>query len=552
MTEPWNHYSARASSEKLRGRYFTPHALARLILERLAVRPGDLVVDPACGDGEFLVAAVHLLADAGVATAARLIEGVAGVELHAETAAVARANVAAAISDRTGEHTQPDSIRVICTSALDLQDRGALFTAVGHRRHADRLIVAGNPPYVDAKRLPADVRRRLLAQQPGAGRGAPDLYIYFLQLVWGWLRGEDRLGLIVPNKLLVSANGQEFREVLLAEQGLLGIDFASHLQLFPDAAVYPIVVYASRTVDGGRPSLRRLAVDDGRLTPGPAIVPPPEAYTSTKIRVIFPWPEGEDEASALTRLLASPGPRLSEVLDIRWSVSFHRAGLRETYVHPTRPNTPNAQRFLGGGPFFGNGEVRRHSHAWAGWWIDYDEARARADSNPLPPLSLFTPPKIIICQNGRTLRAAYDEAGYVLKDTFFVARPLDPGSPMGAFPRAVVGLLCSPYIHFLYSHLFHGSRVGSGYLHFLVAFLQQLPAGEWGVGEAARAAELVRVLESDPSAPGVEAELNDLVANCLGLTPADRTAAARWCRMDPNWLRRDRIPQPGTRKLHPC
>ncbi len=43
-------------AEKLRGVYYTPPRVAEALC-RWAVRPGDRVLDPACGDGVFLSAA---------------------------------------------------------------------------------------------------------------------------------------------------------------------------------------------------------------------------------------------------------------------------------------------------------------------------------------------------------------------------------------------------------------------------------------------------------------------------------------------------------------
>src|SRR6266498_4541974 len=63
MCKSWqNHYQSLTSPGKLRGRYYTPEALVAMMLDALPLAPGDLVVDPSCGDGSFLRGAVTALA----------------------------------------------------------------------------------------------------------------------------------------------------------------------------------------------------------------------------------------------------------------------------------------------------------------------------------------------------------------------------------------------------------------------------------------------------------------------------------------------------------
>ena len=40
--------------------------------------------------------------------------------------------------------------------------------------------------------------------------GAPDLYLYFVHVCLGWLRGGDTLAFVLPNKLLVNTNAGRF------------------------------------------------------------------------------------------------------------------------------------------------------------------------------------------------------------------------------------------------------------------------------------------------------------------------------------------------------
>src|SRR5438034_2627380 len=114
----------------------------------------------------------------------------------------------------------------------------------------ERLLVIGNPPYVEAKRLSSDTKAVLKARYPEAITGAPDLYLYFLHVCLGWLRPADLLAFVLPNKLLVNANAQRLRERLLNEGRLRALWFATQASIFPDAAVYPIVLFAGGAGQG--------------------------------------------------------------------------------------------------------------------------------------------------------------------------------------------------------------------------------------------------------------------------------------------------------------
>src|SRR5205823_65375 len=123
--------------------------------------------------------------------------------------------------------------------------------------------------------------------------------------------------------------------------------------------VYPIVLFASgpqasapqevglssviRSVAGELSMQRQAGID-------------PAWYGATTARAFFPQPEHPVLRQALRRLLrADDRHRLGDVLDLRWSVSFHRAGQREQLVSRQRPGDPSALPFLGGGRFSGNG-----------------------------------------------------------------------------------------------------------------------------------------------------------------------------------------------------
>jgi hypothetical protein len=99
-------------------------------------------------------------------------------------------------------------------------------------------------------------------------------------------------------------------------------------------------------------------------------------------------------------------------------------------------------------------------------------------------------------------------------------------------------------VHFYYSHVFHGSHVNGGYLHFLRSFLVDVPLGRWTEADAAQVAALVRQREqeAEPNASQrLEEEIEAYVEAALGLCREEQAAVHAWAMDDPNWLARERI-----------
>jgi hypothetical protein len=529
-----------------------------MILEGLDLTPQHSVVDPACGDGSFLRGVVASVArrfpDADAPALARHWAGrLIGFDVDRGAVAEARCKLQEAFREHLGVSVPLEALQIHQDDILRYPRLPRLLRkldlpALGKN---ERLLIVGNPPYVEAKRLPRETKEALKRRYPDAVVGAPDLYLYFLHVCLDWLREHDTLAFVLPNKLLVNANAQAIRERLLEEGRLRSLWFATQAGVFPDAAVYPIVLFAAGPSQDTRPDvgaarIERVAAREIRQTDRVTVAP--GWYRRTRARAFFPPPSRPPLRDALERLLQSlEAARLADVLDIRWTISFHRAGLRERYVLPSQPQEPCARRFLGGGPFSGNGEVTRYGLAWAGWWIRYAATELQAEKNPLPDPALFEQPKIVICQNGRTIRAAYDDQGFVLKDTFLCGALREVEHPLVRHPRALVGLLCSRAVHFFYSHVFYGGHVNGGYLHFLRSFLVDIPLGTWTDTAAEEVAGLVRRRETAAVAEWevLEERIETRVAMALGLAEAEQAAIAEWAAGDANWQARERVRGPA-------
>lgn len=183
---------------KARGAFFTPPALCEYVAD-WAIRAGDdLVLEPSCGDAQFLLAAGRRVAAlrGGPISPGQLT----GVELHEDSAATARRRLHAA-----GLHAQIDS--------------GDFFRRPPQARHD---AVIGNPPYIRYQSFNGDARARSREAALSQGvrlTGLASSWAAFAVHASLFLKPSGRLGLVLPAELLSVNYAKEVRAFLLRRFG---------------------------------------------------------------------------------------------------------------------------------------------------------------------------------------------------------------------------------------------------------------------------------------------------------------------------------------------
>jgi len=169
---------------KARGAFFTPDLIAKFITDWALRDSGDRVLEPSCGDAEFLVHAVERLSalpgsDGMLAVAPH----VDGVEIHDGSAREARARVVAA-----------GGVPEIKVSDFFLVEPTGDYTAV-----------IGNPPYIRYQDFSGEARVRSRAAALRAGvplSGLASSWAAFTVHSALFLRKGGRMGLVLPAELL--------------------------------------------------------------------------------------------------------------------------------------------------------------------------------------------------------------------------------------------------------------------------------------------------------------------------------------------------------------
>ncbi len=203
------------SERKSSGSHYTPEELADFVAGQIvALHPSSapLTLDPACGDGELLLAFKRLRPHA------KLV----GYDLNAAALAFAGTRIDARLEAR-------DFLEL----ALDHRT-GGLFAPT---EKFD--VVIANPPYVRTQVLGADRSQEISAAFSLSGR--VDLYFAFIEGIAEVLRPSGIAGIIVSNRFMTTKAGMAVREGILREFDIIHVWDLGDTRIF-EAAVLPAVL----------------------------------------------------------------------------------------------------------------------------------------------------------------------------------------------------------------------------------------------------------------------------------------------------------------------
>lgn len=107
-------------------------------------------------------------------------------------------------------------------------------------------LIIGNPPYISAvelKKSMTDASYKVLKQDYETAKGTVDLFIYFFEKGIKLLKKDGILAYISPNRYLSASYGEGLREFLFKKTTIKEIIDYSHVRVFKEASVYPIVTF---------------------------------------------------------------------------------------------------------------------------------------------------------------------------------------------------------------------------------------------------------------------------------------------------------------------
>jgi hypothetical protein len=217
------------TKRKRTGAHFTPPGLAFVVAEKVARmvaswRRPIRILDPACGDGNLLLAIAKALPADKLAQCTLI-----GIEDDEESYAALRQR-----------HSQlsPSATDLIRGNFLDMAGDGTLFGQHNSIEPVD--VIIANPPYVRTQVLGAATSQNLAGRFNLSGR--VDLYQAFLVAMSRQLLPGGAIGVITSNRFLTTRGGLATRRFLMSQFHLTEIVDLGDTKLF-EAAVLPALVF---------------------------------------------------------------------------------------------------------------------------------------------------------------------------------------------------------------------------------------------------------------------------------------------------------------------
>ncbi|MCF2491439.1 Eco57I restriction-modification methylase domain-containing protein [Dyadobacter sp. CY347] len=217
--------------KKLLGQVYTPPHIVEKILGDSGFYHADLtnkkILDPACGDGRFLVPIVeHIIKTTDNDQRVSVLNQIYGWDIDRHALEICRKNLDALV--------EPQGISM----KWNLKFCDAL-KQVRRREKFDYII--GNPPYIRIQHLPITQRTFIQSHYIFCKKGSTDAYIAFFELASKLLSPGGTCGFVTPNGFLTSETGKPLRSYFQQNQNLKQITNYGSVPIFGNTATYSAI-----------------------------------------------------------------------------------------------------------------------------------------------------------------------------------------------------------------------------------------------------------------------------------------------------------------------
>ncbi len=219
------------TQKKLLGKVYTPAHIVEKILDEVGIQgPGLLgksILDPACGDGRFLIEVVQrIIHFSPIEHLTDNLNQVHGWDV--DKAALADCKAA------LDELVAPFGVRI----SWNLSKKDALLL---HRDTRQFDFIIGNPPYIRIQHLPETQRVYLQSNYHFCRSGSTDTFVAFFELSHRLLSPIGRCGFITPNSYFFSETARPLRRYFEEKQNLYLITNYGSVRVFDNTGTYAAI-----------------------------------------------------------------------------------------------------------------------------------------------------------------------------------------------------------------------------------------------------------------------------------------------------------------------
>ena len=513
--------------KKVFGQVYTPLPIVKHILHSVGLKdnPKAKICDTSCGAGIFLTEAVKIIINESAkkdnALLEKIISQIYGFDIDKNACILTKLNLLLSTFPLwKAKIIKGDNISL----NFNINNTNALTFLPKNIDYIGKFdLVVGNPPFVESKRLPRVDKEICRKYFKDVARGAFDIYICFIKLGINLLDRNGLLGYVLPNKFLVAKYGKSLRQQIIENYAIKEICDISNLNYFNSTNVYPIlfvIMKGKLNIPVNIASRFKCKSEFEANNFKYNTVQQSKYKIFDNLYPIFLF-ETKQDSDIFFNIMENFKTNLSEVINIKTTVSFHLKGLREKYVSKDIDSC-NRYKYLGGESYSRKNEVSDFSVEWRRYYINYATDELKKIGNHLPPLSNFLRPKIIFCQHAKRMLAYCDIKGeWVTKDVFPIAYLRNCTDDANRI-LYYTGLFNSNIFSYIYSLIYRGIQINDGYFHFLPGFLSIMPIPSENNNIFQRVAKIVRNIQCNKVEKELEMkEINDLFYAAYNLKKKD-------------------------------
>ena len=436
------------------------------------------ILDPACGSGAFLNAALqflmaeHKLIDEMEAklTGSTIVfqnvensileHNLYGVDINEESVEIAQL----ALWLRTAKpHRKLNTLseNIKCGNSLISDPAVAGDKAFDWQREFPQVferggfdVVIGNPPYVNAieiKKSYTPEAFNFIKKNYQTAKGTVDLYIYFFERGLSLLKKNGVLAYITPNRYLSASYGAALRNFILDNYSFYQLIDYSDKRVFEDASTYPVITMLQNSKNN--PIVKCGKFDE--LTH--ELIG--KKYPSDKLNILEESILGFllNDKLSITQKIISQGETLSVSGEINATSTAKEADdyaslIAEENCGYKLINTGTIDPFI---TTWGKSTLTKQGKQYLTPYLPNNDTKISSNRH-----SLYSSPKIIISKIGLTCEAFYDSRGeYASIDTNCIHSFKE-----GYLPEYILCWLNSKLYNYMFECFFDGLRMSGGYL----------------------------------------------------------------------------------------
>jgi adenine-specific DNA-methyltransferase len=244
------------TSQKLTGQIYTPQSIVKKILDNVDYQGvkilGKTIIDPACGDGQFLLEIVkRIIQSSDKANLAQNLSCVYGWDIDEQAIEKCIENLNQLIDNEgltIDWNIKAIDWKIVAENALKKIKRDLFHNPTPQEFD----FVVGNPPYIRIQHLALEDRKYIQQYYNFCKSGSTDIYIAFFELCLDLLNEKGVCGLITPNTFLYTetakamrshfAQNHQVKQITLLRQ----ITNYGTIQLFDNATTYSAITIFSK------------------------------------------------------------------------------------------------------------------------------------------------------------------------------------------------------------------------------------------------------------------------------------------------------------------